>query len=175
MSNVSRPGEWPHVGPKEYRRLVRLAKRKLAGNDHLAEDVVQLAMIKWTTIPSDKERARIEQVVKSEAISALRSELRARERDTRASCDPSLSKVEHNLGQEERDLRLLRTALAQAAAREASPVNSADVEILELLFAGSTITETVRLTGLSRSAVRRSRRMWQRIARRVLYDEQAST
>lgn len=172
MSNVSRPGQWPHFGPAEYRRLIRLAKRKLAGNDHLAEDVVQRAVIKWTTISADNERARIEQVVKTEATSALRSELRARERDTRATCDRSFSKDASQSSQAERDLRLLRLALAQAAAREGIPLTSADAEVLELLFAGSTITETVRLTGLPRSLVRRSRSTWRRIASRVLDDDE---
>lgn len=168
MSGNGRPGEWPRYRPDEYQRLVRLAKRRLAGNDHLAEDVVQRAVIKWTAIPSDNHRARIEQVIKTEAASALRSELRARERDTRVAVDPTRLEG-HGAGDDsERDLRLLRVAFAQAAARESIPLTADDVEILELLFGGSTITETTRLTGLPRSTVRRSRSTWRRIARHVL-------
>lgn len=164
MTECSRSGEWPRLGPEEYRRLVRLAKRRLAGNDHLAEDVVQRAMIKWTTIPVDHPQARIEQVVKSEATSVLRSELRARERDTRATLDPSLAPSRGAQNPSQRDLHELRIALAQTAVSKSIPITSDDLEVLELLFAGWPMTDTVRLTGLSRSRVRRSKSTWKRIA-----------
>jgi len=160
-----RPGEWPDISRRgEYQRLVKLAKRRLVGHEHHAEDVVSRALIKWSMIPSGKASvARIEQVIKSEASSVLRTELRSRQRDTRAVHDPALPTGSTCSRSEGHELRLLRRAAAEVCKREDIHLTTADVEVFELLLIGHSLADVARVTLLSRHQVRRSQRKWRRI------------
>jgi hypothetical protein len=134
----------------------------LVGSEHHAEDVVSRALIKWTQISPEKRGvARIEQVIKSEAYSVLRSEIRRREREARATRDPTL--VARDRSRAQRDLCDLRRALGETVKRHAITITSTDVEVLELLFAGLSLSTVVKITGLNRYHVRRSRATWQRV------------
>jgi tetrahydromethanopterin S-methyltransferase subunit A len=84
------PEEWPDVRG-DYQRLVGLARRRLVGFEHHAEDVVTRAVMKWATIPAAKKPvARIEQVIKTEAYSVIRSERRLKEREGKVARNPFL-------------------------------------------------------------------------------------
>ena len=157
------PGQWPELTDDEYRRLVRLAKRRLVGHHHHAEDVVSRAIIRWRDLPAAKQGvARIEQIIKSEAYSLLRSEHRSRLREQKSIHDRS-SPGNDAHGNDIGELGLVRQMLADACRQQHFTPTVADIEVIELLFAGYRIADIVRVTGLSRYEVKRSRERWRRI------------
>ena len=158
-----KPGQWPDISePGVYKRLVGLAKRRLVGYESHAEDVVSRVLIKWSTIPHEKASvARIEQVVKTEAFSFLRSETRAKERDTRVARDPTSAIGRSSIhGQTGHELGLLRAALAETCKREKIPISTTDIEVIELLFAGHNLSSIARSMGISIYEVKKSRERW---------------
>ncbi len=167
------PGEWPDPTEWGYERLVRMARRRLVGYEHLAEDVVSQALMKWSRIAPSKSRvARIEQVIKSEAYSMIRSEQRRRDRETRVVHDRSSSRHHGGSSLDGHDpgdqaLCVLRQALIATCKREQIRVTAIDTEVLELLFGGCSPAEVARITGLSRYKVRRSRHLWADVAART--------
>jgi hypothetical protein len=160
------PGEWPDISiPGTYRRLVQLARKRLHGSEHHADDVVSRALIKWIGIPADKAgTARIEQVIRSEAYSLLRSESRLHERERRAADDrlPAITDVGDD---EDLGLVMLRRAMNGALARHDIQIATDDLAILDLLWAGETVAGVAAQLGLSRYAVRQSRERWRRVVR----------
>jgi DNA-directed RNA polymerase specialized sigma24 family protein len=158
------PGHWPsELARTDLPRLVALARRRLVGHEHHAEDVVSRSLIKWARIPESKRGvARIEQVIKSEAYSLLRSIQRARARDTSIALHPAGNSDPDDGA---RSLALLRQAMAETCKRHRIPVTDADVELLELLVAGLTQEQAARAMGIPRHEVRRSRATWQRVLR----------
>ena len=166
------PGEWLDISDRgEYQRLVRLARRRLVGHEHHAEDVVSRAVIKWSTISPEKQSvARIEQVIKSEAFSVLRSEDRSRHRETRVVHDRASGVGGRGQGFGDPELCLLRRALAETCKRESIPITTVDVEVIEALFAGCNVTTIARLMGLTRHEVRRSKRRWQSVVTKTIID-----
>lgn len=158
------PGEWLDLSePGEYQRLLRLARRRLVGHEHHAEDVVSRAVVKWRSIPAHMLGvARIEQVIKSEAYSVLRSEQRWRARDTRFVGDPSLHPSWAS-GATDHELSILRRTLAETCKQHRISITDLDVEVLELLFAGLAISAVVRVTGMPRHRIRQSRDKWKRV------------
>jgi hypothetical protein len=172
------PGNWPEVGDRRaYGRLLALARRRLVGYEHHAEDVVSRSASRWASISQDRRAvARLEQVIKWEAFSQLRSERRARNREQRVLDDPTsaVSAAISGSGAHELDLILLRVSLAQACEQAQIPISERDIEVLELLFAGHSMADVVRLTGLPRHTVRQSRRTWQQVLRVEPEDGQRS-
>jgi hypothetical protein len=161
------PEEWPDVRG-DYDRLVGLARRRLIGFEHHAEDVVSRAVMKWVTIPADKRSvARIEQVIKTEALSWLRSEQRRRDRERKVAHDPTLRSGHADMV-DEIDRRMLRREIVQVCKREHRTLSPCDVEILELLFAGYSLSAIVRHTGLSRHEVKKARAKWREILSRII-------
>lgn len=160
------PGHWPtEMAVADYRKLVQMARRRLVGHEEHAEDVVSQAVLKWLRIDSGKHNvARIEQVIKTEAYSTLRSLHRSRERDTRATGDRALSGRGRD---DDRAHALLRQALVQVARSEGIELTSFDVELLELLMAGFTQQQAAAVMGVDRHRVRRSRARWRRIVGRL--------
>ena len=141
-----------------------MARRRLVGFEQHAEDVVQRALIKWQGISRTKAgSARIEQVVKTEALSILRSTHRTMARDTRVVTDPSSNIGRSHSEQREREQVELTRALIETCKNERITVRRPDVEVLELLLAGYRTAEIVRSTALSRHTVRTSKRLWQRV------------
>ncbi|MGF1597203.1 MAG: hypothetical protein ACFCVK_09780 [Acidimicrobiales bacterium] len=163
------PGRWIDISSaEEYSRLLRLARRRLVGKEHHAEDVVQRALMKWAAIPTHKRGvARIEQVIKSEAYSWLRSEKRATARDTAVHTDPSSPMAGDRFGTVDDERIVLMRAIVETCRRHGITVRRSDVEILELLMAGYSLSDIVRETGLSRHEVRSSRRMWKDVIGRM--------
>jgi DNA-directed RNA polymerase specialized sigma24 family protein len=167
------PGEWPDPNEWGYDRLVNLARRRLVGHEYLAEDVVSLALMKWSRLPPDKASvARIEQIIKSEAYSMLRSEQRRREREARVAHDRSSPGCFHRPGQYVTDpgdqaLSLLRQTLVATCKREKILITAADIEVLELLFSGCSPSEVARITGLGRYKVRKSRLRWASVLAKI--------
>jgi hypothetical protein len=175
-NNDPEPGKFPDISKRaEYARLVALAKRRLVGLEHHAEDVVSLALIKWSRISSERRGvARIEQVIKTEAYSLIRSERRARDRDTRAHADRSLNATGSVRPHNDHDAVLLRRSLVETSLREGVVLRSVDLEVLELVLAGFSPAEIVRRTDLTRHQVRRSRRTWQDLLRRSMIESEVS-
>lgn len=160
------PEEWPDVRG-DYDRLVTLARRRLIGFEHHAEDVVTRALMKWARVPAHKKPvARIEQVIKTEAYSLLRSEQRLRDRERKVAYDPTLRSSADTV--DEIDRCLLRKAIVQVCRREGLSLTPCDVEILELLFAGYSLSAIVRHTGLTRHEVKKSRAKWRDILSRII-------
>jgi hypothetical protein len=117
--------------------------------------------MKWSMLPVDKQAvARIEQVIKSEAYSLLRSEHRLHNREARLTGDPTSSAGGPSPSQSDYELGLLRVALAAACEDGRLVITVVDIEVLELLFAGHNLTSTARLTGLSIYEVKKSRDRW---------------
>jgi len=164
------PGQFPDITQREeYQRLVALARRRLVGFEHHAEDVVSLAMMKWARISADRAGiARLEQVIKSEAYSMIRSERRAKERDTRAYVDRSSPIGGATRPHTDQDMVLLRRALAETIASSGMVIRAQDLEVLELLMAGLSISDIVRRTGISRYQVKSSRETLRNLLRRTL-------
>jgi hypothetical protein len=162
MHDQSAPGQWPTslMSHNEYRRLVALASRKLVGYGHLAEDAVSRAFVRWSQLPATTSRARIEVVVRSEALSLLRSEKRREQRESRVCGDPSspLSRAAHH-----DDGHLLRRVIVVQCRREAIELSAVELEVFELLCAGATIAELTRDLGLPRHRVKAIRDKWRRI------------
>lgn len=153
----------------DHARLVALAKRRLGGLDDHAEYVVSLALMKWARISADRRGvARIEQVIKTEAYSFIRSERRSRERDTRAVNDRGLAIGGTGRPYSDYDLVVLRNALAETIQRMGATVTAGDIEVFELLVEGFSPSEIVRRTDLTRHQVRRSRLLWQELLRTTL-------
>ncbi|MDH3682677.1 MAG: hypothetical protein OEV40_22320 [Acidimicrobiia bacterium] len=169
------PGEFPDISKREeYQRLVALAKRRLVGFEHHAEDVVSQAMMKWARISTDRRGvARLEQVIKSEAYSFIRSERRARDRDSRVYADRSSPIAGHARPHTDQDTVLMRRALAETCRQEGISLNARDIEVLELLLAGFSLSDIVRRTGFTRHQVKSSRRKWQDILRKTLAEPAA--
>lgn len=161
---------WPDIGgPSEYRRLVWLARRRLIGHEHHAEDVVSRALIKWSGLP-DRQRAagHLEQVIKTEAHSLLRSEQRSRSREQRVSGDRSQPPEGSDGCRRDIDLRLLRNAIAETCKTHGISLTARDVEFIELLLAGLNLTQTQHAMEASRYEVRKLRHKWQRILRQTI-------
>ncbi len=151
-----------------------LAKRRLVGFEHHAEDVVSLAMMKWARIaPNRGTVARIEQVIKTEAYSFLRSEQRARDRDTKAFGDRALPIAGTARPHSDQETVLLRRALAETCRRERAAIRARDIEVLELLLAGFSLSEVVRRTGFTRHQVRTSQKVWQDLLRKTISEPTA--
>ena len=168
------PGEFPDISRGEYQRFVALAKRRLVGFEHHAEDVVSQALMKWTRISASRRGvARLEQVIKSEAYSFLRSERRSRDRDTRVFADPSLPAAGPSRPHNDHDVVLLRLAIAETSRRVGISLTTEDVEVFELLNAGYNLSDIVRLTDLSRHNVKSSRRKLQELISRTLLEPTA--
>ena len=169
------PGQFPDISKREeYQRLVALARRRLVGFEHHAEDVVSLAMMKWARISAERAGiARLEQVIKSEAYSMIRSERRAKERETRVFDDRSSPLGGSTRPHTDQDMVLLRRALAETIASSGLVVTVQDLEVLELLMAGLSISDVVRRTGISRYQVKRSRETLQILLRRTLTEPAA--
>lgn len=156
--------------PSVRRRLVGLARSKLGSYGSHAEDVVSRVLIKWTFIPAEKASvARIEQVVKSEALSLLRSESRLKHREARVASDPTTPtrrSVSHS-AEHEHEFIALRIALATTCKREHIGITPTDIEVLELLLAGHTLASTARAMGITSYEVKRSRARWQHVYSRT--------
>jgi hypothetical protein len=160
------PEEWPDVRG-DYERLVALARRRLVGFEHHAEDVVTRALMKWAKIPAHKKPvARIEQVIKTEAYSLIRSEQRLHDREQKVARDPTLRSGNAGTA-DEIDRRLLRRAIVQECKNHQVTVTASDVEVLELLFAGYSLSAIVNHSGLSRHEVKKSRAKWRTILARI--------
>ena len=163
------PGDWPRISERERERLVALARRRLGGYEHLADDAVSRTLMKWIRIPAHKKSvARIEQVLKTECWSILRSERRTRERETRAATDPSLtSRGEHHV-EREMEFRLLRRALAETCERERIRLTVLDVEVFELICCGFNLAEIARSLDAPRHEVRRAQMTWRQVIKLTL-------
>ncbi len=169
LGKQHQPGKWPDLSePQEYRRLVALARRRLIGHEHHAEDVVSRAVIRWYAMSAEKNGvAQIEQVIKSEAYSLLRSERRARNRDTASLTDRGLGRGDGDRAMIDPDIVVLRRAIAHYCVANGIVLGASDVEVLELLFAGYSMAEIMRTTNLSRYEVKSSRALWRRILRAI--------
>jgi hypothetical protein len=155
------PGQWPTaISESELEHLLRVARRRLVGYEHLAPDAVSRAIIRWSQFklqPDTLARARIEVVVRSEADNLRRSEQRRQRREALVCHDRSLS-----LGSriQAHDSHLLRWTIADYCRREQVNLTITDVEVLELLFAGLALSETARELDLTRYQVLTIRRKW---------------
>ena len=169
MRDPLQPGEWPsNLAYDDYQRLVRLAERRLVGYEQHAEDVVSRALMKWAKISPEKASvAHIEQVIKTEAYSVLRSMNRSRVRETGHALHQS---GDGDRPAEERNYVLLRQAMAETCIRHRITITTVDIELLELLLAGLTQEQACRDMGLSRHQVRCSRAIWQRVVQLVELD-----
>ncbi len=155
------PGQWLGFDQTLRRRLASMARRHLNGFDHLIDDVVSRSVVKWRHISPDKAGlARIERVIASEAKSVLRSEQRARARDTRAYHDPTLPASGHPSVGPAEELVELRLALAEICRRHGQSLTSFDVEVFEHLVAGASIADVVRSLDVPRHTVKRSVQRW---------------
>lgn len=155
------PGQWLGLDLALRRRLASLARRHLNGFDHLVEDVVSRSVVKWRNISPDKAGvARIERVIATEAKSVLRSEQRARARDTRAYHDPTLAAAGRAPAGPSEDLIELRLALAEICRQRGQSLTSFDFEVFEHLVAGASIADVVRSLGVPRHTVKRSVQRW---------------
>lgn len=149
------PGTWLDVDEASYQRLVRLARRRLVGYEHLAEDVVSRAAIKWSRLPVESQgRARIETVIRSEAYSMVRAEARLRRREARAASDRALGVAGDG---SDLDMTTVRLAVVDAGPGGSTGLSALDVEVFELLVAGYTVADVERLLGVPRHRVKRSR------------------
>ena len=164
MTHETPPGIWPRLSREGHRRLVSLARRRLVGWELDAEDVVQLAYIKWSSLdPALDGTARIEQVVKSTADSWRRSDQRRIDREVRyqrlknSRPEDTLTVVELSLAVEE---------LEHLAFRAGLGVSERDRVVLRLLLEGSPMSEISRETGFSLSQVRTSKSLWQTVWQR---------
>ncbi|MEM9132509.1 MAG: hypothetical protein AAF962_00020 [Actinomycetota bacterium] len=170
MANAHTPHPWPDLSTTgEYQRLVWLARRRLVGHEHHAEDVVSLAAMKWSRLPpAQRAVGHIEQVIKSEAYSLLRSEGRSRRREQTVGEDRSRPPTGST---NTTDLRLLRVAIAETCRRHRITLTRRDVHFFELLLAGQTLAEAERTMDTSRYEIRKMRDTWRRVLRLTL-DEQ---
>jgi hypothetical protein len=163
------PGEWPAgFVAHDYRRLVAIARRWLHGHDHLAEDVVSRAMIRWQRTSPTVQRARIEMLIRSEAATVLRSEYRRKGREMRMSRDRSspFSRLVH------RDEELsLRRIVADHCRRQEITLTTLDIEVFELLLSGASLAETARILGLQRYEAKVIRLRWRRILAELFVEE----
>ncbi len=164
--DVSTPGRWPKLSRGSHARLVQLARWRLGGHSSAAEDIVQQAFIKWTSIDESKaDRARLEQVVKTEAASYLRSEGRRRTREIRFATDRA--RVNRRSDDESLavDMRLAAGLLASLARRRGISITAIDVLILNRLLDGEAISRIARELHVTRWVVKQSRQRWQLAAR----------
>ncbi|MFV0524090.1 MAG: hypothetical protein ACK5RL_06290 [Acidimicrobiales bacterium] len=167
--------DWSN-GRFDRRHLLRLARRRLVGWEHHAEDVVNRAIVKFEQLPAEQRpRARIEQIVKTEAYSLLRSEQRRRDRETGYVTDPSLPVAGRRQATTAFDVVVLRQAIAATCREEEMEVSVVDIEVFELLMAGYSLAEIGRMGAFSRHEIVTSRDNWRRIVRRVLADEEPAT
>jgi DNA-directed RNA polymerase specialized sigma24 family protein len=162
MHGQSAPGQWPTslLGHGDYRRLVALASRKLVGYGYLAEDAVSRALVRWSQLPATTQRARIETIVRSEALSLLRSEKRREHRESRVCRDPSspVGRAAHG-----DDGYLLRQVIVAHCRQKAIELSAADLEVFELLCAGATLAELTRELGMPRHRIKAIRDKWRSI------------
>ncbi len=160
------PGEWPDVTEGTYERLVKLARLRLVGFERHAEDVVANAFIKWRGIPPEKaSTARIEQVVKTEAMSLLRSERRLRQREQAVTTDRS---SEHSAWTRSlNEMQELRHALVDTCTKNNIELTRFEVEFLDLTMAGFDHYAIVRHTGVTRYEVRKARDKWRRVIKQM--------
>ena len=168
--NQPEPGRFPDMSNRaDYARLVALAKRRLVGYEHHAEDVVSLALMKWARIPADRRAvARIEQVIKTEAYSFLRSERRWRERDTRSVTDRSLAVGLRAEPTTTRKPCCSAGLWRRRFGRSGTTITATDVEVFELLLVGFSPSDIVRRTSLTRHQVRKSQQLWRQLLQRTL-------
>ncbi len=168
-----RNDQWlPIERPGDYDRLLRLARRRLIGFEHFADDVVSRALIKWSGLPDDQRRnGFIEQVIKTEAYSMLRSEDRRANRQHRSAEDPAIGRRPQAEVEADRRQVELRMAVAQTCRRLDVRLGPLDLEVFELILAGMNLADVERSLGVSRYQIRKSRKLWQRILKHVLlYD-----
>lgn len=165
-----RPGEWYAVeSVQEYRRLAHLARRRMIGVcEHEAEDVVSLAAEKWRRISPEKAGvARMEQVVRSESDSMVRSAGRRLARDHNATVDPSLSPR----ARATEKFNLLFLALEQTADALGIELTDDDRLVMVMLFAGYSITAIEEHSDLTRHQIRTSKTRWQAVATAMFTSE----
>lgn len=167
-----RPGHWPDISGPYYRYLLGVARRWLVGHEHEAEDVVDRAIERWRRVNPDHPSARLEMLIRSEALSLLRSDDRRRRREQRAAGARSIASTS-DLTQES-SLDLLRWELARTCQRDGIEMSATDIEVLELLLAGHTLAETARMMGVERHVVKRSRRRWQPVVEKTSLDQAAN-
>ncbi|MCP4963717.1 MAG: hypothetical protein GY926_00590 [bacterium] len=164
--DVPTPGRWPMLSRGSHARLVQLARRRLGGHTSAAEDIVQQAFIKWTSIDESRaDRARLEQVVKTEAASYLRSEGRRKAREIRYATDRARGYQHSDDESAAVDLRLAAGLLASLARQRDISITTIDVRILTQLLNGETISGIARDLDVTRRVVKQSRQRWQLVAR----------
>lgn len=172
--NRPTPGEWFDISGPQYQRLVSLARRRLVGYEHHAEDVISRALERWLAVPTDHPSARIETIITSEAYSLLRSEKRRSDRERKVVTDRSSIVGNDSHVTTDGGLSLLRTMLVEACFQHGIAIKSLDIEVLELLLSGYSLAEICRLLGLSRHIIKRSRSRWQ-LALAHLFEVEAWT
>ncbi len=156
-------GTWINLDPSQYRRLVAIARRCLVGHEHHAEDAVSRAVVRWLSIPGARQSvARIEQVVKSEAHSILRSERRTKAREERYERDRSRARCADSASSSFEE-RALRASLRRVAAANRITLTPFDARVLDLLLAGCSAADAGRRLGVGRHRVRQSRDKWRRV------------
>ena len=150
-----------------YQRLVNIARSRLAGMSHLAEDAVQEALISWhRSNAASNPRAQIETVVISRAHDLRRKMTRSQQREWKVTADTQTSNPSHD---PDTDLAALRLTAHQNYAALWVDVDIIDSEILELLLSGHNQTETAEHLRLTRAVVRSSINRW-RLALRYASD-----
>lgn len=160
------PGRWPDLSvPRRYEHLVALARRRLVGHEHHAEDAVSRALIRWAQLSPDLSPvARLERVIASEANSILRSESRLRCREERSARDRALpSRTSGDAG--EVDRILISIVIGQSLAGSKSTEADAEVRILDNLHAGLSVADICRRHNYSRYYVNQIRRRWRVLLR----------
>ena len=151
-----------------YQRLVNLARSRLGGITHLAEDAVQEALISWyRSDAANNPRARIETIVISRSHDLRRQLGRSHKREANAMIDGPSATPDADQALETSALRLAAHQSYRAAWGE---VEGQDGEVLELLLAGFNQVEVGRQLDLTRSMVRSSVRRW-----RLALDQVEST
>ena len=166
------PGQWHEFDRNEYKRLLSLARYRLGQNyHHLADDVVMRTLIKWRQLsPESKARARIEQVIKTEALSVIRSERRLKAREIRAGEDRALAPSQRPSDSTDRNSAELRVLIAHACKKHRIQLTALELEIYEFLNAGLSLSEIERQLHLRRHKVRQIKERWQLVLTLALSD-----
>ncbi len=161
---------WKTLDDSDRLRLEALSRRRMRTVcEHEAPDVVNRALIKWLSIPDHKlDVARIEQVVKSESDSAVRSTQRRLTRDHRSTTDRHLTAAVRST----EGFGLLLLALLQTADAIGVEPTEFDLRVLLLLFAGYSMSAIEELVPeKTRHDIRKSRGTWQEITTAMYRDE----
>jgi len=142
-----------------YQRLVNLARSRLGGITHLAEDAVQEALISWhRSDAANNPRARIETIVISRSHDLRRQLDRSHKREANAMIDGHSATPDADQALETSALRLAAHQNYEATWGGADDL---DYEVLELLLAGFNQLDIGRRLNLTRSMVRSSVKRWQ--------------